>query len=291
MRIAGNTPTRTSHAAASPAQLALRSALAPYLDDNDPKHLIEALERIQDDVAKDSSLGSKIHHTLIHRLMAVLKDKREDQSASMRAEHINLLGRFDRWLGWQAGQAHPTHRKRLDQMAQSLIHELDTIEWKPRHPLAWWGEAQNPEPSRTIHPDFLAPMAPTLSQTSTHWVCEWAPDTKLALPSVAVKALLDAPALSPIETSPECKVWGFRGLEWADTPLPAIALSTPDHYRSPLPICILILQTPREVAADFAQFGLICPTLPSLVSGKELSASHHQFIDWVAVVREMKTVF
>lgn len=291
MGIAGNTPNRPNQAAASPAQLALRSALAPYLDDNDPTYLIDALERIQNDATKDSPIQSVVNQTLIHRLMAMLKENGDSFTSSATTEHIDLLGRFDRLLGWQTDPSRRINLQRLDQMAQSLIDELETLELTPRHPLASWRNDLNQDKSGSISAEFLAPWPAKLSQTLNYWACTWGSDTTLALPAVAVKALLDAPALTPIEPSQEINLWGFHGLEWANTALPAIALSTPDHYRSPLSVCILILQTPREVAADFAHFGLICPTLPSVVSGKELSVSHHQFIDWVAVVREMNAVF
>jgi len=289
--MANQQQTRPSQGAAAPAQLALRSALAPYLDENDPRALIESLERIQNDTAKDSPLRSMANQTLIQRLIVLLKDDQRSHGSLARAEHIELLGRFDRWLGWQIGQSPPTDPPRLDQMTQSLIHELDTIELKPRHPLASWIEHQNRGPSEPIHSDFVSPWPATLNQTLNYWACQLAPSTTLALPSVTVKALLDAPALTPIEIIQEAKLWGFHGLEWADTPLPAIALSPPDHYRSPLSVCVLLLQTPREVASNFAYFGLICPTLPSLVPAQELGSDHHQFIDWVAVVREINAVF
>lgn len=289
MQLTGRTPTRPSHTAATPAQLTLRSALAAYFDKNDPTRIIEALQSIQND-ATHSSGRSVVNPTLIQRLIEVLKETERSQNTSTMTPLIDLIGRLDRLLGWQMGKARHADQPQLDQMAESLIDELAIIEATPRHPLARWRSGEASDPSG-MPIDFLAPWPATGPQTLNHWVGELGSEMKWVVPASMVKALIDAPELSPIETDPNKNLWGFWGAQWADTALPAIALLGRDHYQSPLSICLLILQTPLEVAAEFGHFGLVCPTLPSVASAEALSVEHHRFIDWVAVVRAMKALF
>lgn len=276
------------------AQMIFREALGAHLSEQNTQALVEALR-----VLAQSSGQSQALHTLSRRLIDALMTQRsapdQDRDLISSPEFLTLLGRLDQLLGQQAAAQTHTETHRIDEKAQRLITELEAIDSQKHHPMSLLDSDDPIKKSHPIDQSLLAPWPVSLHQKD-HWVFEFGPDLAIALPLFELKALVDAPRLTATKQHSEggrtgIKLWGFSGVEWANAPLPVVALTPPPAYRRALGICVGILQTPREVASDFGYFGWVCPSLPRLVSADELSQDRHQFIDWVAVVRAIKELF
>lgn len=274
-----------------------RTALGAHLFQHNTPALVEALRALSQSPAQ-----TRTTHMLCLRLIEALKaegnESQPNPACASSPQLSKILGRFDRLLGQQAIAQTLTEKHRIDEQAQSLIAQLDAIGSQKQHPLAPSGSEAGLQASLTIDQRLLAPW-PLTPHLKDHWVFEFGSDLALALPSSEVKALLNAPTLTPITAKEESlegkqsrpELWGFSGVEWANTPLPVVALTPPPAYRRALGICVCVLQTPREVASDFSHFGLLCPSLPRSVSKEDITQNHHQFIDWVAVVGAIKERF
>lgn len=281
----------------TPAQTTFRAAISAHLSEQNTRPLLEALHTYA-----QSSAHTPTMHALNRRLIEALKKSSDgsqwDHAFTTSPAFLNILGRFDQLLGQHAAAQTHNEKHRIDEKAQRLITEFEAIDSHKHHPISLSGSDDAIKTSHPIDQHLLAPW-PVSPHQKDHWVFEFGPDLAIALPTTEAKALLDPPALTAItakeknaegeQSSP--KVWGFSGIEWANAPLPVVALTQPQAYRRALGICVCVLQTPREVASDFSHFGLLCPSLPRAVSKEDITQNHHQFIDWVAVVRAIKKRF
>ena len=295
----------------TPPQLRFRAALSEYAsahvsvgvagpkaqpNANPPgKALVEVLRALASAFPASGS-PSALALKLAHAVEGSAGDQALPSQGS--PELLKILGRLDRLLGEQAPIKTQAHQQHIEQRAQRLIAELDIIRSQKQRPLAALDQDHGLEESQGIDQQFLAPW-PVAGTMGDHWLFEFGISPILALPVLEAIALLEAPTLFPIQSERKhlegqplkATLWGFRGLEWENTPLPVVALTPPHSHRGALGRCTVVLKTPREVASDFAHFGLLCPTLPRIAAASKISQDRHCFIDSVAVVRAMNGLF